>query len=88
MVKRPNLEDDKLIAKFMGLEIITDSISWFDTSYKPLAKYSESWNHLMPVITKIGEMDLDFEPLANVSLYTPIGEIHKEVVEFLKSYNP
>jgi hypothetical protein len=33
-------------------------------------------------------MDLDFEPLANVSLYTPIGEIHKEVVEFLKSYNP
>ena len=47
------VENNKLIAKFMGLEIITDGISWFDTNYKPLKKYHSSWNALMPVIEKI-----------------------------------
>ena len=49
------LKNKKLIAKFMGLTIITDGISWFDTSYKGLKKYNESWDYLMPVLEKIEE---------------------------------
>ena len=47
------IKDDILIAEFMELEIITDGISFFDTSYKALRKYNSSWNELMPVLDKI-----------------------------------
>ena len=47
------LNGNKLIAKFMGLKIITDEISWFDTNYKSLGNYDSSWDWLMPVIDKI-----------------------------------
>lgn len=53
MTKEEILEGNKLIAQFLGLTIITDEISLFDTNYKPLAKYHESWNDLMPVVEKI-----------------------------------
>jgi hypothetical protein len=55
MEKNINLYDknNKLIAEFLGLNIITDGISLFDTNYKPLAKYHESWNDLMPVVEKV-----------------------------------
>lgn len=46
-------KENKLIAEFMGIEIITDDISYFDKSYKPLKKYHESWDCLMPVVEKI-----------------------------------
>jgi hypothetical protein len=45
------IEESKLIAAFMGRELHTDDISWFDEYYKPL-RY-EDWNSLMPVIEKI-----------------------------------
>jgi len=51
-------ENNKLIAEFMGLTIITDEISWFDTNYKALKKYNEFWGNLMPVVEKIEELDL------------------------------
>lgn len=47
------IESNKLIAKFMGLEIHTDGISWFDSSFVSLKKYHESWDALMPVIVKL-----------------------------------
>lgn len=47
------LEGNKLIAEFMGLEIITDGISWFDTNYKSLGNYDSSWDLLIPVVEKI-----------------------------------
>jgi len=47
------LDNNKLIAEFMGLEIITDGISWFDTNYKALKNYNDSWEWLMSVIEKI-----------------------------------
>ena len=53
MTNKQILEGNKLIAEFMGLEIITDGISWFDTSYKPLGKYNSSWDWIMPVVEKI-----------------------------------
>ena len=48
---------DILIAEFMGLKIITDGISWFDTDYKALKKYDTSWDWLMPVVEKIESFD-------------------------------
>jgi hypothetical protein len=45
--------DNVLIAEFMGLTIITDGISLFDSDYKALKKYNESWDSLMPVVEKI-----------------------------------
>ena len=59
MEKNINLYDknNELIARFLGLNIITDGISLFDTNYKPLAKYHESWNDLMPVVEKISLID-------------------------------
>lgn len=50
------LENNKLIAEFEGLNIITDNISWFDSSYKPLKSYNKSWNDLIPIIEKISSL--------------------------------
>ena len=52
------MEKNKLIAEFLGLTIITDEISLFDTNYKPLCKYHESWNDLIPVVEKIESLNL------------------------------
>ena len=53
MTQQEILDSNKLIAEFMGLEIITDGISWFDTNYKSLGNYDSSWDLLMPVVEKI-----------------------------------
>lgn len=50
-------ENNILIAKFMGLTIITDNISYFDTDYKPLKKYDTNWNELMQVVERINLLD-------------------------------
>lgn len=54
------IENNKLIAEFMGLTIITDGISFFDTNYKPLKKYDSDWNHLMEVVEKIESLGYGF----------------------------
>jgi hypothetical protein len=45
------MENNKLIAEFMGREIHTDGIGWFDENFK-VFKYDD-WNNLMPVVEKI-----------------------------------
>lgn len=47
------IEKNKLIAKFMGLDIITDGISFFNAEYKSMKRYHADWNCLMEVVEKI-----------------------------------
>lgn len=51
------LENNKLIAEFMGFTVHTDNISWFDNNFKPISRFSKLWNELMPVVEKINSFD-------------------------------
>lgn len=59
--------------------------NWVIADEYCIGEYHISLDWLKPVIDKIGKMDLSHEPLANVSLYSTVEEIYKEVVEFVKS---
>ena len=50
---KKEVEEIKMIAKFDGLKIATDGISWFDSDFKSLKKYNKSWDALMPILEKI-----------------------------------
>ena len=54
-------KDNKLIAEFIGLTIITDNISYFDTNYKALKNYHSDWNWLMQVVEKIYQTNLYYD---------------------------
>jgi hypothetical protein len=55
------IENNKLIAEFMGLTITTDGISLFDTDYKPLKNYHSDWNWIMDVVDKINNTKDEFD---------------------------
>lgn len=58
------IENNKLIAEFMGLTIITDNISFFDTGYNPLKNYHSDWNYLMEIVNNIenlGKYEIDIQ---------------------------
>ena len=70
------MEDNKLIAEFMGVK-------------PPLyMEYHTSWDWLIPVVNKI-EMECKGVPiqLIDVSFYDEIHEVYWAVVEFIKTYN-
>jgi len=73
------IEGNKLIAQFLGLTIITDGISLFDTNYKPLAKYHESWNDLMPVVEKIESLGYCFRIESN-DIFIMDNETSEELI--------
>lgn len=82
-------QDNKLIAEFMNVDKHGDTefiVNRLICNYESM-QYKTSWDWLIPVIDKIGKTDCDHEPLANVSIYSSIEEIYKEVVEFIKWYN-
>ena len=65
-----NRTDDKTIGEFMGLTIISDGISLFDTNYNALPNYRE-WNNLMPVLEMIESKK------ANIKIKTLWNEFNK-----------
>ena len=91
------MEDNKLIAEFMGLSIkegvcyYTDADDMFPMGIEveePYLPYHTSWDWLIPVVNKI-EMECEGVPiqLIDVSFYDEIHEVYWAVVEFIKTYN-
>lgn len=83
-------QNNKRIAEFMGL---AHYLSGSHTMYiyagnnhrsEIELNYHNSWEWLKPVIDKIGEIETDYEPLSNVSIYSDIKAVYKEVVEFIR----
>lgn len=78
-------ENNRLIAKFMGLVIITDGISFFDTNYNFLKKYQSDWNDLMEVVEKIESKGFDVHINTCVCRITDVGEDRFEDIETFNS---
>ena len=74
MTQKQIIEGNKLIAEFMGLEIITDGISWFDTNYKSLGNYDSDWNLLMSVVDKIEDLRCKDIEDNEIQWFVVIGE--------------
>jgi hypothetical protein len=80
-------ENNKVIAKFMGLVIITDGISFFDTNYNFLKKYQSDWNDLMEVVEKIESKGFDVHINTCVCRISDVGEDRFEDIETFNSYS-
>ena len=91
------MNDNKLIAEFMGKEI-SPFLSKLPITLSKNAwrRYDISWDWLMPVINKIRSMDSTYE-VEEVGKYDWDNEIshyefdldltYESVVEFIKEYN-
>mgnify|MGYP003140212102 CR=1 FL=1 len=91
------MENNKLIAEFMGLEIHESKHKYITTYYVTIdgvstdlqdLQYHTSWDWLMPVIEQIDH--LQHEPIQGIedALATRcIGDTYKAVVEFIKQHN-
>tara|TARA_R110000744_G_scaffold55877_1_gene118026 strand:- start:46 stop:312 length:267 start_codon:yes stop_codon:yes gene_type:complete len=85
------MNDNKLIAEFMGKEISPKTLS--KNAWIP---YDISWDWLMPVINKIRSMDSTYE-VEEVGKYDWDNEIshyefdleltYESVIKFIKEYN-
>lgn len=76
------MNNNKLIAEFMGLEYTGSRLKDFDTS----------WDWLMPVVAKITRDERHWETdqrehLMDIVPYGRIEEVYNTVVEFIKTYN-
>ena len=85
-------ENNKLIAKFMGVVFHDDENQYYDNNGLYIGEdlqYHSSWDWLMPVIKKIKLMDVNLKTwrmITNPSDYE-IENVHNQVVEFIKEYN-
>ena len=96
------LEKNKLIAKFMGMDIIFDGISYHfyyinEKGCKSATQihtlYESSWNWLMPVVHKClaicNDLMLDEweSGFSDAFLSCSIATLYKEVTDFIEWYN-
>ena len=78
------MEDNKLIAEFMGY-VYED-----DTPSVELPPYHMSWDWLMPVVSKISSMcdePYELDNMKHALLTADIDSVYGDVVEFIKTYN-
>ena len=89
------IENNKLIAEFMGLEIVNADIILYELNgiAYPINKlqYHTSWDWLMPVLKKI---NLEIHPdsygawrMITHCVEYRIEDVHSQVVEFIKQHN-
>ena len=89
------MNDNKLIAEFMGMDSFKDSLASLhqgkinvDVDVYEQAQYHTSWDWLMPVVDKIEQVNEGVpEQMLHVSLYSTIDEVYNSVVEFIKLIN-
>lgn len=89
------MENNKLIAEFMGLEIRESKHKYITTYYVVIddmpndlqdLKYQESWDWLMPVIDKCYQEHMS-KHIAEAVMTCNIDEAYKAVIEFIKWHN-
>jgi hypothetical protein len=92
------MNDNKLIAEFMGLDSFKDSLASLhqgkinvDVDVYEQAQYDTSWDWLMPVLSKILDLsfqdDGDAEDFYSIRDCVPdINHTHKAVVYFIQEY--
>ena len=78
------MENNKLIAEFMGMDT-----NWVAKSTDDTYNYHESWDWLMPVISKIETVGRGWFPheLHTSLMKNDIDNAYGTVVEFIKEYN-
>ena len=91
------VNDNKLIAEFMGIESFKDSLASLhqgkinvDLDVYEQAKYHTSWDWLVPTITKIYQLGLDNESallVRDAVAEANLDNTYNAVVEFIKWYN-
>ena len=80
------MNDNKLIAEFMGLPIVEHDGMWYnpeDTNMK--FNYDTSWDWLMPVVEKIEKLEVG--DVKWTSVYFNIQREYDKAVKFIKKYN-
>lgn len=96
MEKQKILEGNKLIAEFMGYVVLEAGYRSKDLERNELQiddlKYQKSWDCLMPVVEKIEKYVCKYNLkerfcMGMLSILTPIEDVYKEVIEFIKWYN-
>ena len=80
-------KDNKLIAEFMGLTIITDNISYFDTNYKALKNYHSDWNWLMQVVEKIESLGYTIDVTGSNVYINHSDDEFKQIAGFSDTYS-
>lgn len=91
MNKKQIVENNKKIATFMGREVHTDGIGWFDEKLK-MFFYQEDWNELMKVVAKIvrdeQHWDNEYrEHLCDIVPYGVIEDVYSAVVGFVENFS-
>jgi hypothetical protein len=95
------MKDNKLIAEFMGYQVVDspkviNGENFFEyldkngvyTYCESLLRYNDKWDWLMPVIENIDHLQYARVKGIEDALSTRhIGDTHKAVVEFIKTYN-
>ena len=97
------MNDNKLIAEFMGYKVIdkpkvVNGENFFEyidengkyTYCNSLLRYNDQWDWLMPVVQKCYESGAEGDCIGDITMYltdVDIKSTYKAVVEFIKRYS-